>query len=207
MNNTKGGSAHPDEIDSPTARADSSAWQNLALVGHRRREETPLVGPYCSAQGTYSKQCACFLQHPLIINQHDAAARCRRNHGTKGVGHERAPLSLIVTTTHSPEQQYSCRLLACLSALGLLLCLPCCTGPGSGPHVSTNESCACCCTAQRRATPRAANPMGLGEERPPPFTTSLCERRHVIGFRVRLQIVEALLSSRFSCMQLRMVMV
>lgn len=89
------------EIDSPTARADSSAWKNLALVGHRRREETALVGPYCSAQGTYSKQCACFLQHPLIINQHDAAARCRRNHGTKGVGHERAPLSLIVTTTHS----------------------------------------------------------------------------------------------------------
>lgn len=162
------------KIDSPTARADSSAWQNLALVGHRRREETALVGPYCSAQGTYSKQCACFLQHPLIINQHDAAARCRINHGTKGVGHERAPLSLIVTTTLTPEQHYSCRLLAWSLCLGLAPCLPCCTGAWVwAPRKHERELCACC-TAQRRATPRAANPMGLGEERPPPFNTYVC---------------------------------
>lgn len=52
--------------------------------------------------------------------------------------------------------------------------------------------------------------MGLGEERPPSLTilcVSVSERRRAaIGFRVRLQISEALTSSRFSFMQLRMVL-
>jgi hypothetical protein len=135
------------------------------------------------------------LLHPPKINPTwcSSAVVQDRNHGTKGGrrGHERAPLSSIVTTT-TPEH-----------VTAVVSCLPCPCPPGClarpRPHVSTNERAGACCTAQRRATPRAANPMGLREERPPLFA-SVCviKRRDAIGFRVRLQIAEALSSSRFS---------
>ena len=132
---------------------------------------------------------------PNVVQQRGGAGQKSWDEG--GAEGTRAGPAVLHRDHHHTRARYSCRLLPALP-------LPACLARPR-PHVSTNERAGACCTAQRRATPRAANPMGLREERPPLFASvcvrvcvCLIKRRDAIGFRVRLQIAEALSSSRFS---------
>lgn len=118
---------------------------------------------------------------------------------------ERHCLSLVVT----PEGRDRCH-LACPAYLPAIL-----PRLEPGPHVSTSLLLLLLAARpnvvrhQELRTQRA-----LGRNVRPPFHLFLCvcvcmcprETTCAIGFRVRLQIAEALTSSRFSCMQLRMIL-